>query len=84
MVLPTTPPPAGPPPVLVVVPPTDVPAVPTAGVPWVALMTLVGETPAVLLCMGVGACAVRCPPPWPTLGRSVRLRSGGTAAVSMA
>ena len=57
-------------------------APPTAPVVAIAGVTVVGTVLGLL--MGDGDCAVRCPPPWPTFGRSVRLRSGGTAAVSMA
>ena len=57
-------------------------APPTAPIVAIAGLTVV-DTELGLL-MGEGDCVVRCPPPCPTLGRSVRLRSGGTAAVSMA
>ena len=57
-------------------------APPTAPVVAIAGVTVVDTELGLLI--GEGGCAVRCPPPWPTSGRSVRLRSGGTAAVSMA
>ena len=57
-------------------------APPTAPVAAIAGVTVVGTVLGLLI--GDGDCAVRCPPPWPTFGRSVRLHSGGTAAVSMA
>ena len=55
---------------------------PAAPVVAIAGVTVVGTELELL--MGDGDCAVRCPPPCPTFGGSVRLRSGGTAAVSMA